>query len=173
VGEGVSAGKDRMVETLNAILANYNGPVKLLLENTAGQGTELGTTLAELVEIRQRTEYPAKIGFCFDTCHAFAAGAYHPDQLSSLVTEMKQSGYLEDLVVIHFNDSKCAYNSRRDRHAKIGQGEIGDAGLKEFLQTAEFQSLPVVLETPVQEEAEYAVEIEMLCDWQKRKECLK
>src|SRR5581483_623421 len=67
VGQGEEVGRRRMVETINLILADYEGNTHLLLENTAGQGSELGLTLDELMEIRQATDNPEKIGFCFDT----------------------------------------------------------------------------------------------------------
>lgn len=159
VGEGEEYGRKRMVETLNLILAEYDGPTKLLLENTAGQGSELGLTIRELVELRAATDYPEKIGFCFDTCHGFAAGAWNLETFPQLVIEMKESAYLDGLVAIHFNDSKAPFNSRKDRHQKIGQGEIGAEALTLFLQEPAYEHLPFVLETPVEEEQEYADEI--------------
>jgi deoxyribonuclease-4 len=159
VGEGEEKGFLRMVETLNLILKEYHGPVKLLLENTAGQGSELGLTVQELMRIRQATDYPEKIGFCFDTCHAFAAGIWNDETYTALVDEMEESGYLKEIVAIHFNDSKAPYNSRKDRHEKIGQGEIGAKPLSKFLKDRRFNELPVILETPVEDEIEYKDEI--------------
>jgi deoxyribonuclease-4 len=159
VGEGEEFGRERMVETLNLILQDYDGPTKLLLENTAGQGSELGLTIRELVEIRNRTDEPEKIGFCFDTCHAFAAGIWNYDTFAELVKEMEETGYLDHLAAIHFNDSKAPFNSRKDRHEKIGKGEIGADALALFLKAPQFEGLPVVLETPVDDEVEYADEI--------------
>jgi deoxyribonuclease IV len=162
VGKGVEYGKQRMVETLNKILADYEGNTKLLLENTAGQGSELGLTLKELVEIRSATDYPEKIGFCFDTCHGFAAGAWSFESFSDFMSEMQEIGYLDHLVAIHFNDSKVPFNSRKDRHEKIGKGEIGSAALTLFLKSDLLEGLPIILETPVEDESEYAEEIQYL-----------
>lgn len=159
VGEGEEYGRRRMVETLNLILADYEGPTRLLLENTAGQGSELGLTIRELMEIRNATDVPEKIGFCFDTCHAFAAGAWNLDTFDDLVREMKETGYLEQLVAIHFNDSKAPYGSRKDRHEKIGKGKIGSEALALFLKAEEFAHLPIILETPVDDEIEYRDEM--------------
>jgi len=159
VGKGVEYGTRRMIETLNLILRDYEGKTKLLLENTAGQGSELGLTIADLVAIREATDYPEKIGFCFDTCHGFAAGAWSEETFDDLVRTMEETGYLENLVAIHFNDSKAPFNSRKDRHAKIGQGEIGSPALARFLTCEAFSGLPVILETPVEDEEEYAEEI--------------
>ncbi|GAA5344684.1 endonuclease IV [Planifilum fimeticola] len=162
VGKGVEYGTRRMIETLNLILEEYEGETKLLLENTAGQGSELGLTIADLVAIREATDYPEKIGFCFDTCHGFAAGAWSEESFDELVRTMEETGYLDHLVAIHFNDSKAPFNSRKDRHAKIGQGEIGSAALARFLTCEAFTGLPVILETPVEDEEEYAEEIRYL-----------
>lgn len=162
VGEGVEKGTRRMVETLNEILAEYQGNTRLLLENTAGQGSELGLTIEDLAEVRAATDYPEKIGFCFDTCHGFAAGAWNEDSFDELVQKMEESGYLEQLVAIHFNDSKAPYDSRKDRHEKIGQGEIGASALSLFLRCDRFEGIPIILETPVDDEREYAEEIRYL-----------
>lgn len=159
VGEGEEYGTKRMIETLDLILAQYNGPVKLLLENTAGQGSELGLTIESLMNIRAATQFPEKIGFCFDTCHSFAAGQWSLDSFDKLVDEMERSGYLENLVAIHFNDSKAPFASQKDRHEKIGQGEIGSEALAKFLTSEKFQHLPIILETPVEDEREYADEM--------------
>ncbi|MBA4494285.1 deoxyribonuclease IV [Paenactinomyces guangxiensis] len=162
VGEGEEYGRKRMVETLNLILSDHEGDTRLLLENTAGQGSELGLTIQELVEIRNATDYPEKIGFCFDTCHGFAAGAWSQDTFADFMHEAESSGYLSDLVAIHFNDSKAPYNSRKDRHEKIGKGEIGAESLSLFLRAPQLEGLPVILETPVDDEREYAEEIQYL-----------
>jgi len=159
VGEGEEYGTKRMVETLDLILEQYEGPVKLLLENTAGQGSELGLTITSLVDIRNAVKYPEKIGFCFDTCHSFAAGQWSLETFDELVEEMETTGYLNHLVAIHFNDSKAPFASQKDRHEKIGKGEIGSEALAKFLTCEQLQHLPVVLETPVADEQEYAEEI--------------
>lgn len=159
VGEGEESGIKRMVETLDLILAQYNGPVKLLLENTAGQGSELGLTIKSLMEIRGACEHKEKIGFCFDTCHAFAAGQWNLESFDELVKEMEETGYLQHLVAIHFNDSKAPFASQKDRHEKIGKGHIGSEALAKFLTCEQFQHLPVILETPVEDEQEYAEEM--------------
>lgn len=162
VGEGEEFGIQRMIETLNLILDNYEGPTKLLLENTAGQGSELGQEIKTLMEVRQATNHPEKIGFCFDTCHGFAAGIWNEETFEDLVQEMEETGYLDHLYCIHFNDSKAPFNSRKDRHEKIGQGHIGSEALSLFLKEERFQHLPVILETPVEDEREYGDEIQYL-----------
>ncbi|SFS49489.1 deoxyribonuclease IV [Marininema halotolerans] len=162
VGEGEEEGTRRMVETLNEILADYEGDTLLLLENTAGQGTELGLAIEDLVKIREATDVPDKIGFCFDTCHGFASGAWNLETFDEMVKTMEETGYLKSLVAIHFNDSKVPFQSRKDRHEKIGKGEIGAEALTRFLHCEQFEGLPIILETPVEKEEEYAEEIQYL-----------
>lgn len=162
VGEGEEYGIRRMVETLDLILEQYEGPVKLLLENTAGQGSELGLTIQSLMDIRAATRFPNKIGFCFDTCHSFAAGQWSLESFDQLVQQMEETGYMEHLAAIHFNDSKAPFASQKDRHEKIGKGEIGSEALAKFLTSGKFDHLPVVLETPVEDEREYADEMKYL-----------
>ncbi|WP_245552920.1 deoxyribonuclease IV [Brevibacillus massiliensis] len=159
VGEGEEYGTNRMIETLDLILDQYEGPVKLLLENTAGQGSELGLSIDDLMKIRGASKHPDKIGFCFDTCHSFAAGQWNLESFGELVKQMEHSGYLQQLAAIHFNDSKAPFDSKKDRHEKIGQGEIGSEALAKFLTCDQFQHLPVILETPVNDEQEYAEEM--------------
>jgi deoxyribonuclease-4 len=162
VGEGEDYGIRRMIETLNLILAEVEVGAKLLLENTAGQGSELGLAMETLVKIRNATDYPDKIGFCFDTCHGFAAGVWNGERFDDWLEEAKNTGYLEHLAAIHFNDSKAPFGSHKDRHEKIGQGEIGAAALQKFLQAEALEHLPFILETPVQSEDEYRDEIQYL-----------
>lgn len=159
VGEGVEYGIDRMVETLNHILARYNGPAKILLENTAGQGTELGLDPKTLVEIRNMTKFPERIGFCFDTCHAFSAGQWNDETFSEFINTAEKAGYLDLIEVIHFNDSKVPYSSKKDRHEKIGSGEIGAIALQKILNYNKFADIPFILETPVEKEIDYKDEI--------------
>lgn len=159
VGQGEEEGIARMVATLDEILEQYHGPVPLLLENTAGQGSELGTTLEQCLRTRAAARAPERIGFCFDTCHAFAAGLYGATNWDALAVEMERSGYRQHLVAVHLNDSKVASGARRDRHANIGKGEIGVSGISTILRSSAFIHLPVVLETPVNDESEYEAEL--------------
>ena len=159
VGEGEEKGMERMIDTLNELLERYTGSCPLLLENTAGQGTELGTTLEQCVEVRSRVAQPHRIGFCFDTCHGFAAGAYRPEDWEAFVTHARSIGYWEHLKAIHLNDSKFDYGSRKDRHANLGKGFIGESGMAAILGSSALNGMPVVLETPVETEDDYLPEM--------------
>lgn len=159
VGEGEEAGMARMVETLDMLLDAYTGSCTLLLENTAGQGSELGTTLEQCLEVRSRVAQPHRIGFCFDTCHGFAAGAYRVETWTDMVAQARSIGYWQHLKAIHLNDSKFDYGSRKDRHDNLGKGFIGEAGMAAILGSDAFGDLPVVLETPVDNEDDYVPEM--------------
>ncbi len=162
VEQGEEYGIKRMVETLDMLLEEYQGSCPLLLENTAGQGTELGTLLEQCMDVRSRVAQPHRIGFCFDTCHGFAAAAYHPDRWEEFVEHARSIGYWEHLKAIHLNDSKHDFGSRKDRHANLGQGFIGEAGIARMLKSGAFKGLPVVLETPVDSEEDYKPELEFM-----------
>ncbi|HWI51882.1 MAG TPA: deoxyribonuclease IV [Symbiobacteriaceae bacterium] len=159
VGEGEEKGMDRMIDTLNELLERYTGPCPLLLENTAGQGTELGTTLEQCLEVRNRVVQPDRIGFCFDTCHGFAAGAYRADGWAAFVEHAQAIGYWAHLKTLHLNDSKFDYACRKDRHANLGKGFIGESGIAEILGSPALAGLPVLLETPVETEDDYLPEM--------------
>jgi deoxyribonuclease-4 len=159
VDQGETYGMSRMVETLDLLLEAYQGSCTLLLENTAGQGSELGTTMEQCLEVRSRVAQPDRIGFCFDTCHGFAAGAYRPETWDSFITKARESGYWAHLKAVHLNDSKADHGSRKDRHEKLGKGFIGEAGIAALLRSGAFEGLPVVLETPVDSQDEYGPEL--------------
>ncbi|MDB4896057.1 MAG: putative endonuclease [Firmicutes bacterium] len=159
VAQGEEYGMTRMVETLDMLLEQYKGACTLLLENTAGQGTELGTTMEQCVETRSRVAQPHRIGFCFDTCHGFAAGAYRPETWDEFVANARSIGYWEHLKAIHLNDSKADFGAHKDRHANLGKGFIGEEGIARLLRSGAFDGLPVCLETPVETEEDYRPEL--------------
>ena len=125
VGEGEEEGKRLMIDAVNEVLDRFDGDTLLCLENTVGAGTELGWRVEELLEIFDGIEAKEKAGFCFDTCHAFAAGWLDFDNFEAFVDSFTQPDYLSRLAVIHLNDSKIPFDGRRDRHELLGKGEIG------------------------------------------------
>ncbi|WNC17023.1 deoxyribonuclease IV [Brevibacillus brevis] len=147
-GTDILEGYKRMISMINRILEGWEGRAKLLVENNAGQGNRMGTTLEELTQVRLLVAEPQKVGFCFDTCHAFASGLWHGDDWEQVAERMRESDYFASLCAVHLNDSVYPSGSFRDRHANIGQGMIGDAAFTAFLRTPELQGLPIVLETP-------------------------
>jgi deoxyribonuclease-4 len=121
-----------------------------LLETTAGQGTALGRSFDELGEIIRLLEEPQRVGVCVDTCHVFAAGydIRRPTGYEAMISSAKRAVGLKRIRCWHFNDSKHACGSRRDRHEHIGRGHIRRAGFRDVLADRRFQGIPIILETP-------------------------
>ncbi|MBP1933607.1 deoxyribonuclease IV [Ammoniphilus resinae] len=147
-GKDPLLGYKLMIEMLNEVLDDWMGQALILIENNAGQGVKMGTTLEELVQIRQLTDVKEKIGFCLDTCHAFASGLWDGTNWRDVAEKGRELGYFEHLKAIHLNDSAYKTSSFRDRHANIGKGYIGEEPFKELLGSEEIAGLPAVLETP-------------------------
>lgn len=140
---------DRIAESLNMILDQTCG-VTAVIENTAGQGSNLGFDFAHLAHIISRVEDKSRVGVCIDTCHAYSAGY-------DLATEdgyMKTWKEFDDIVGadylkgIHLNDDLRECGSRIDRHASIGDGTLGMDFFKRFVNDPRFDGIPIILETP-------------------------
>lgn len=144
--EDMLKGYRTILDTLNYILEDWQGEAKLLIENQAGEGTAMGTTFEELVQIRKLAERPDKIGFCLDTCHAFASGLWK-GKWGPVEEKGKDLGYFAHLEAIHFNDSVYGAGERKDRHAPFGKGRIGKENLLEFMTSPLLADLPFILET--------------------------
>lgn len=164
-GKDPLQGYKNIIQCLNEVLSGYKGRTLLLLENQAGEGSMMGTTLEELVQVRRLCDRPELIGFCFDTCHAFASGLWPAAQAEGwgqLELQMVQTGYWADLQAIHLNDSVYPRGSCKDRHARIGHGEMGEERFAAMLGSSKLRercNLPVVLETPVLRGATHESEI--------------
>jgi deoxyribonuclease-4 len=155
LGAGEETGIARVAESLDRVLGELpEGPTRVLLENTAGQGTCLGHRLEHLADIRARVAAPHRVGVCIDTCHAFAAGyAIHEEAgYGEFVAELDGRIGLDSVGGFHVNDSVRPFASRRDRHAHIGEGEIGLALFERLLNDPRLQAIPMVVETDPEEE---------------------
>jgi deoxyribonuclease-4 len=121
----------------------------LLFENTAGAGFTIGRTFEELAKVIEVSGQGERLGVCLDSCHLLASGyeIREPEPLSAVVDEFDRQVGLDRLVALHLNDSMTALGSNRDRHAILGEGEIGEDGLRVFLGERRFRKLPVLLET--------------------------
>jgi deoxyribonuclease-4 len=138
----------RVAEALNRAVLKVPPPPLVLLENTAGQGRELGWRLAQLAEIMTLSGVP--LGLCLDTAHAWGAG-YDLTSFASasrLLAAIARGPGLDRLKVIHLNDSKAPLGSRRDRHAQLGLGTMGVEGLKQFFSHPWLKAAAAILETP-------------------------
>ncbi|MEH7417319.1 deoxyribonuclease IV [Neobacillus drentensis] len=160
-----------MLEILNSVLSQWNGCSLILLENNAGTKGALGTTIEELVQIRNLCEYPEKIGFCLDTCHAFASGLWNGENTKQLIEKGENLVYWKHLKVIHLNNSKFPTGSKKDRHANIfnsSNGYINVEQLRQLVTSPVLEGIPLILETPDDEGVSHREEIEMLKQkWEK------
>jgi len=150
-GQGVEAGLQRFVHNLDsAIRFSGTSTVSVLIETTAGQGTNLGSTFEEISFILRESLYGDRLGVCFDTSHAFAAGydLRTPETYKETFSLFDHHIGLQRLKFFHLNDSKRPLGSRVDRHEHIGRGEIGLKGFRLLLNDPHFQDHPMVLETP-------------------------
>jgi deoxyribonuclease-4 len=149
----VEAGIGRVAEGVAEVLARAAGP-KLVLENAAGGGDSVGTTIdehARIAELAARLGVPEqRLGFTLDVAHAWGAGVAmdDPDGIDAWLAEFDRELGLGRLAMIHLNDSRSERGSRTDRHEHIGAGRIGEAGFRHLLTHPDLQDVPFVLETP-------------------------
>jgi deoxyribonuclease-4 len=165
VGQGEQRGLELMVDALDEIMQRYEGSTRILLENTAGQGSELGRTIDDLLEIHDRLASSDRVGFCFDTCHAFAAGVLDFERWDEVKGELTREEFRSKVELVHLNDSMMSFGDKKDRHQLLGQGKIGSDDLGRFLASDIFPEVGVVIETPVEKERDYAEEIAIARQW--------
>ena len=141
---------DRVIKGINIVLGEVKNDVILLLENTAGQGSEVGYTFEQIKYIIDRVDDKSRIGVCFDTAHAFEAGydLSNKDAVYKTVDEFDRIIGLDKLYVVHLNDSKTPLGSRVDRHWHIGEGHIGREGFYHIVHHPYLSKLPGIMETP-------------------------
>lgn len=154
VGSGVDTGIARIRTALAEIFADSDPAVRLLLENTAGQGTYLGGAFQQLT--RMMEGFGERVGVCFDTCHAHAAGfdLAGVEGYEKTMVEFEREIGFERLFAFHLNDSLKGCGSKVDRHAHIGEGSIGVDGFARLVRDQRFLNLPMVLETPKGDDGE-------------------
>ncbi len=160
VGQGAQTGIEKIAQVLNEVL-DRKWSTMVLLETMAGKGTEVGRTFEELREIMDQVKCQEKLGVCLDTCHVWDGGYDIVGDLDGVVQEFDRVIGLEHLKAIHLNDSKNPLGSHKDRHAKIGEGEIGLEALSAVTRHPALRNLPFILETPNDEDG-WAQEIRIL-----------
>ena len=148
-GLGIDAVSDQVIQALIKILDETPTNTKLALENMAGQGGVIGATFEELGMLLDGVDSD-RLGVCFDTCHAFAAGydISNSEGVDNTMNEFDAAIGFEKLLVVHANDSLMELGGNRDRHENIGQGFIGDGGFKAILGHSAFAEVPFLLEVP-------------------------
>jgi len=155
LGAGEAAGIKQIVAGLDQVIAaTRRSPVRVALENTAGQGTCLGHRIEHLAAIFDRVKKPERLGVCLDTAHFFAAGydIRTPKGWNAAIREVASLIGLKQILAFHLNDSKTPLGSRVDRHEHIGKGYLGKQAFRHIVNDARFKKHPGCLETPKSED---------------------
>ena len=148
---GIEECLKRIAESINIVLDKTNG-VSAVIENTAGQGTNLGHTFEQLKVIIDNVEDKSRVGVCIDTCHAFTSGydLKSPDGFKKTFETFDEIIGFKYLKGIHLNDSKKDFGTRVDRHDNIGIGFLGEETFAILMNDSRFDNMPLILETPVE-----------------------
>lgn len=148
-----------IAESINLTLEKTKG-VTAVIENTAGQGSNLGSEFWQLRYIIDRVNDKSRVGICLDTCHTYTAGYDIVNDYDKVFDEFEKEVGFEYLRGMHLNDSKKELGSHVDRHDNIGQGLIGSALFERLMKDSRFDNMPLILETP--DESKWAEEIAWL-----------
>ena len=151
VGQGIEVGIQKIAEVLNAVLTEEQ-TTTVLLETMAGKGSEVGSYFQELRAIMDLVEKRDKLGICLDTCHVWDGGYDIVNDLDGVITEFDRIIGLDHLKAIHLNDSLNPLGSHKDRHARIGEGQIGLDALVRVIRHPALEGKPFILETPNDDE---------------------
>jgi deoxyribonuclease-4 len=154
---GEEWGVQRIAESIGWLHRQAEGfNVRIALETTAGQGSNLGYKFEQIASMIEQAEQPERLAVCLDTCHIFAAGydITTEEAYRKTISEFDRIIGLEKLAVIHFNDAKKGLGSRIDRHEHIGKGEIGKKAFGFFMRDRRFDDIPKLLETPKGDDGE-------------------
>lgn len=163
VGQGTEKGIELIAQALNEALFPEQKTI-VLLETMAGKGSEVGSAFEELRDIIDRVECSDKIGVCLDTCHVWDGGYDIVNNPDTVLEQFDRIIGLERLKALHINDSMNLLNTHKDRHAKLGEGNIGAEALKTVVRHPLLQDRPFILETPNDEEG-YKKEIALVRSW--------
>ena len=153
MGAGQDVGLERITGAINSAIAENPSDVMLLMENTAGTKNSMGSSFEDLRRILARVDDRSRVGICFDTAHAYAAGydLHSPRGVDETLERFNSILGFNTLKVIHLNDSQGGLGSGRDRHEHVGIGYIGEKGFRAFLKHEAIRGLPLILETPIDE----------------------
>ena len=144
-----SAGLERNARNYTSCLRSVPG-VTILIEGTAGSGTSLGSRFEELAELRERIadDVRDRVSFCLDTCHLYSAGYDLVRDYEGVFAQWERIVGFRHLGCIHLNDSKTPFDSRRDRHALLGEGSLGPEPFRRIMRDPRFGRIPKLIETP-------------------------
>jgi deoxyribonuclease-4 len=145
----------RNAESINEAFAAAPGATVLCLETTAGSGTSLGATFEELAAIISRIDpaYRSRVGICLDSCHVYSAGYDLVNDYEGVFARLEDAMGLDRLRVMHLNDSKTPFASRKDRHELIAEGSLGELPFRRIMTDERLVRVPKVIETPKLDDA--------------------
>lgn len=151
---------DNMYKSIQYVLDKTPNNSRIILETSSGQGSELGYRLEDFAKLYNKFKDKSRIGICLDTCHIFAAGydIRNLELIKNFFKKINKLFGLENIWLIHLNDSKKELGSKIDRHANIGEGKIGKKALQHIIQIAHRLRIPIILETP----GDYKEEIKLI-----------
>jgi deoxyribonuclease-4 len=151
-----ASGLARNADAISEALERVPGSTTLCLETTAGTGTALGATFEELASLIETVPEPhrSRIAVCADTCHLYSAGYDLVGDYDGVWSRFADTLGLERLRVLHLNDSKTPFNSRRDRHELIAEGSLGELPFRRLVNDERFAAVPKIIETPKLDDAE-------------------
>jgi deoxyribonuclease IV len=154
IGHRLTSSEEEAIQTVSGsidrVLQTVRNRVVLLLENTAGQGSEIGSTFEQIQKIIEGVNETERLGVCLDTAHCFEAGydLSSPSGIDETLRRFDATIGLRRLHLLHLNDSKSALGSHRDRHWHIGEGLIGSKGFRHLINHPSLKNLPGIMETP-------------------------
>jgi deoxyribonuclease-4 len=184
LGKGTGEGISQLVKACNNALENYGkntpspmnqskqktkkkiAPVRILLENMAGQKNSIGSKFEEIRLLLDKLKPKGSFGVCLDTCHVFASGIdlRNKKDIEKMLRHFDSTVGLKELKLLHLNDSKGDLNSKIDRHEHIGLGKIGKAGFTALLQHDLSKDLPIIMETPVDKQRSDSDNLKVVLD---------
>lgn len=153
LGSGKMIGCRRIIDAINYAFSKVDGEVMLLLENTAGTRNSMGSSFEDIKRVFDGIIHSDRVGICFDTCHAFAAGydLRTKTAVNNVIEQFDAVLGWDRLKLVHLNGARGELNGHKDRHEHIGLGKIGMDGFRNILHSA-FREIPLILETPLDEE---------------------
>lgn len=161
--EDEEVGLKQVGEGIKWILEESTNDARLLLEVAAGSGKVIGSHMEQLARIYDYAGSPKRVGFALDTQHMWASGYDLAGNLESVVSDVEKFFSIDNVSLVHINDSKVEHNSKKDRHENIGEGTLGEKALTAFINHPKLQSIPMILETPRLKDMETAqIEVDKL-----------
>ncbi len=161
-------GFKRVAYGVDWIVEHAKSSKPLFLEVAAASGNVIGSKFQDLAKIKDLVKNPDRVQFCLDTQHMWASGYDIKNDLDGVVDQIEKILGLDNVICVHFNDSKTEFNSKRDRHENLGEGLIGEDAMKAFLNHPKLKKLDFVMETPDVKKVESAEkEVKKLLSWAK------